>query len=335
MSGRSLGLATAVAFVVATAAPARAQEEPSLAPATQLAKDLMAKADEQLKAKKLETAADTYERLLDHLEKHKAEFTDFPENQRRAVRVHAWYNMACARSLAGQTDKALDAFAKAVDAGWFDWQHAEKDEDLAAVRNDPRFAEILDKLKGTAARDLRKLVGEALSKDPLFEFDFEVTTLEGKTLKLSDLKGKTVVVDVWGTWCPPCREEIPHFVALANRAKEKGEAVEFVGLCWERVEPSAEVTKAVKDFVADKKIPYPVGLLKEKDPILERIPNLQAFPTTLWIDAKGKVRGRVEGSLALEEIDAITTKLASENEDKKKPTEKKPGEPEKRADEPF
>src|SRR4051812_28783219 len=158
---RSLALVSLVS--IALVSTARAQDEPSLAPATQVASDLQAKADDLLlKQKKFDEAADTYEKLLDHIEKKKAELPDFPESQQRTVRVHALYNTACARALAGHPDKALEALGKAVEAGFFDWQLAEKDEDLASLRENPKFQEILSKLKGAPARDLDKLVKETV-----------------------------------------------------------------------------------------------------------------------------------------------------------------------------
>jgi thiol-disulfide isomerase/thioredoxin len=336
MNARRALVAVAVA-AVALAAPARAQDEAALSPATQTAADLQSRADDLLtKQKKFDEAAETYEKLLDHLDKKKNEFPDFPESQQKLVRVHAWYNLACARALGGHAEKALEAFEKAVGAGYYDWQWAEKDDDLASLRESPHFQELIQELKGTSSRDIEKLVRETVSAEPLFDFDFEVTTLDGKVVKLADLKGQTVIVDCFGTWCPPCREEIPHFVELANRAKAKGEPLTIVGLAWERADATPEVTKAVQAFATEKKINYAVAVLKQKDPILERIPNLQAFPTTLWIDAKGKVRGRIEGGLSLDELDAITRRVLDDGAEKKPAAPaKKPGEPEKRADEPF
>src|SRR2546421_318352 len=71
--------------------------------------------------------------------------------------------------------------------------------------------------KAQVEKDAKEAADEtkkALAGDPLFDFDLDVKTIDGKKIKLSELKGKVVIVDVWGTWCPPCRKEIPHFVKL-------------------------------------------------------------------------------------------------------------------------
>ena len=81
----------------------------------------------------------------------------------------------------------------------------------------------------------------------------ELKTIDGKTVKLSDYAGKVVVVNLWATWCGPCRYEIPHLINLADEYKGR---VEFIGLTNE--DPVDDLEK-VKDFVRDQKINYTVG----------------------------------------------------------------------------
>jgi len=57
-------------------------------------------------------------------------------------------------------------------------------------------------------------VAQSLAQFTPFEFDFDLTDVDGNRLSKADDAGKVLIVDVWGTWCPPCREELPHFVAL-------------------------------------------------------------------------------------------------------------------------
>jgi thiol-disulfide isomerase/thioredoxin len=79
-------------------------------------------------------------------------------------------------------------------------------------------------------------------------------TLDGQQRRLADYAGKVIVVNVWATWCGPCRVEIPHLVALAREFKGRG--VEVIGLTTE--DPARDAEK-VREFIKEFKIDYPVG----------------------------------------------------------------------------
>jgi thiol-disulfide isomerase/thioredoxin len=81
-----------------------------------------------------------------------------------------------------------------------------------------------------------------------------VRTLDGKLLQLSSHAGKVVVVDLWATWCAPCRKEIPHLVQLSKDYKDKG--VEVIGLTTE--DPATAADK-VRDFAKEFQIDYTLG----------------------------------------------------------------------------
>jgi thiol-disulfide isomerase/thioredoxin len=116
-------------------------------------------------------------------------------------------------------------------------------------------------------------------------------TLDDKTWSLSDQRGKVVVLNVWGSWCPPCRKEAPDLVAAA---KELGPSVRFIGLNTREL-----TTPAPRRFVAELGLTYPslfdpsgkllLGFGKQIRP--------SAIPTTLVIDKNGKVAARVLGEV--------------------------------------
>ena len=84
--------------------------------------------------------------------------------------------------------------------------------------------------------------------------DARIQTLEGDTFSLSDYSGKIVVLDVWATWCAPCREEVPHLVRLKEELGARG--VEVIGLS---VEDPTRAADAVRDFAREYRINYRLG----------------------------------------------------------------------------
>jgi len=108
--------------------------------------------------------------------------------------------------------------------------------------------------------------------------DFSVTTLDGETIKLSELKGKRVVLDFWATWCPPCVKEIPHFIKLRSEASE-GELI-IVGI-------SSEDAATLEPFVKKKGINYPIA---SADDLPAPYKDVSGIPTTFFIDRKGVIQ---------------------------------------------
>ncbi|MBI3723015.1 TlpA family protein disulfide reductase, partial [bacterium] len=149
-------------------------------------------------------------------------------------------------------------------------------------------------------------VAKALAEKPLFDYDFDLKTLDGKTLKLADLKGKVVIVDIWGTWCPPCRAEIPHFVKLYEKYREKG--LEIVGIACERTDDD-ETSKVVEKFAAEHGIKYPLALNEHGKAEKSVKPSFAGYPTTLFIDRDGKLRLKEIGYHPLEALEAYTKAL--------------------------
>jgi len=113
--------------------------------------------------------------------------------------------------------------------------------------------------------------------------------LDGQQIKLADYAGKVVVLDVWATWCGPCRVEIPHLIQLASEFKSKG--VEVIGMTTEDKSTDED---AVREFVKAFKIDYPIGWAN-RDLAMEVLQGRGAIPQTLVIGRDGKLRKHLIG----------------------------------------
>lgn len=109
--------------------------------------------------------------------------------------------------------------------------------------------------------------------------DFELHSLNGKPLRLSGLRGRTVVLNFWATWCAACRVETPWLVDLQERL---GGRLQVVGVSMD--EPG---TRGVAEFVRANRVPYPV-LLGGKA-IAPDYGGVRLLPQTFLIDRSGRV----------------------------------------------
>lgn len=109
--------------------------------------------------------------------------------------------------------------------------------------------------------------------------DFTLTDANGQSVKLSDYRGKVVLLDFWATWCGPCQIEIPWFMDFQKEYKSKG--LEVVGVSMDE-----DGWQAVKPYIAEKKINY--RILLGNDTVSELYGGLDALPTTFLIDRNGK-----------------------------------------------
>lgn len=118
--------------------------------------------------------------------------------------------------------------------------------------------------------------------------DFELKTLAGETVKLSDFKGKKVMLNFWATWCPPCKAEMP---AMEQLHKELGDEVVILAV---NIDPHLDV----KEFIDENGITFPIPL-DEKDEVNE-LYQILSIPTTYFIDSNGNIGNKYIGAMNLE-----------------------------------
>ena len=133
--------------------------------------------------------------------------------------------------------------------------------------------------------------------------DFRLQTLDGKTVRLSDLQGKVVLINFWATWCKPCREEMPEIVKEYTLYHDRG----FEVMSVDEQEDDGTVQKWVDAFGMQ----FPVAMDRTGEVGLTFRAGTQ-FPTSLWIDPQGIVTDIKYGPMNHQYIeDHITTLQAS------------------------
>jgi len=110
--------------------------------------------------------------------------------------------------------------------------------------------------------------------------DFALKSSDGKTVKLSDYKGKVVIIDFWATWCPPCRKGIPDLISIQNEYKKD---VVIVGISLD----GEKTLKDVPGFVKSYGINYPI--VYGDDKVVAAYGGIEGIPTAFIVDKKGNV----------------------------------------------
>jgi len=133
--------------------------------------------------------------------------------------------------------------------------------------------------------------------------DFTLTSTEGKPIKLSDYRGKVVVLDFWATWCPPCKAEIPDFIKLYS--KYKGDGFQMLGVSLDQ-----GGLNDVVPFIKDHGINYPIVLGTEE--VVSAYGGIRGIPTTFVIDKKGNVRDSFMGYRPASVFEDLVKQLLAE-----------------------
>lgn len=138
--------------------------------------------------------------------------------------------------------------------------------------------------------------------------DISGKTLDGTELNLASYRGKVLVINIWGSWCAPCRAEASGLeqVYKANAAK----GVEFVGIDTRDLQ-----TAAAKAFVKSHKLTYP-DLYDPDGELLLKFPkgslNVQAIPTTIILDREGRIAARAIQALTSDQLTKLLDPVVAE-----------------------
>jgi thiol-disulfide isomerase/thioredoxin len=152
--------------------------------------------------------------------------------------------------------------------------------------------------------DLPKAIRFARNPEPMPPF--LVPDVEGQFRSTAEWRGKVVIVNFWATWCPPCREEIPEMIDLANRYKDR---LQIIGIS----EDDDATPEEVREFARNEKINYPVVM--GSNGISSEYGGVPALPTSFIVNTDGRVVVKHVGLYPTEVYDREIRALLGEHVD--------------------
>ncbi|MGI9175785.1 MAG: TlpA disulfide reductase family protein [Rhodothermales bacterium] len=132
---------------------------------------------------------------------------------------------------------------------------------------------------------------------------FALPQLDSETLRLSDYRGRVVLLNFWATWCPPCRAEIPDLNQLQDELGPAG--LEVIGISLDE-----EGFEAVRPFAEEYEVTYP--LVVDDGTVAAQYGSMQGLPTTFVIDRRGRIVRRVIGLFPVEQMRPVLEDLLAQ-----------------------
>jgi thiol-disulfide isomerase/thioredoxin len=151
---------------------------------------------------------------------------------------------------------------------------------VAVLKTTGQLGNVASIAQSTVLKTGLMNAGDEADVEEDFDFNFTAYSLDGKLLTKDSLKNKVVFLNMWATWCGPCRAEMPTIQSLHDGIKNDN--IVFVMLAIDRVDPE----RKVKNYIAKSNYTFPVYILKGEPPVQMRVPTI---PTTFIISKEGKL----------------------------------------------
>jgi len=125
--------------------------------------------------------------------------------------------------------------------------------------------------------------------------DFTVRDMNGANVRLADYKGKVILVNFWATWCPPCKAEIPGFIALQDQYKDQGLVI--LGISGD------DDPETLRAFASEWKINYPMIVGRDEHELLDAYGPIYGYPISVIVGRDGAVCGKHIGPATKEQFE--------------------------------
>jgi len=227
----------------------------------------------------------------------------FPQESLKLL-AEPMMNRAFATAISKDAGATLAAMNSAFDAGFTNFERLSENRFVKALKSKEVNGLVKSKLLAHK-RELLKWARESVANFNSFDFKFDVADIDAGRIRNSDFEGRILVLDLWATWCQPCREAIPHFVKLDKTYRRAN--VDVVGISMDNPDDPRKSVKIVRKFIDKNDVEYAVAMGNRS--VMNQLAPEQKLPTVLFIDTQGKVRYIAEGPHSFLQLAAITNEL--------------------------
>lgn len=232
----------------------------------------------------------------------------YPKNALEAL-AKPLVDMAQGYAEAKKVDLAYQAIENAIKCGYGDYRSLAEEAWFKAIVDAETAKSWMTRFDVTYANAIEQWSQQVVREFQGASFEFTLGDIDGSTVTKRDYAGKVLVVDLWATWCPPCRKGIPDFIKLQKKYKS---GVAVLGISMDSPETPSSATENVSNFAQAQGINYDIALGDTS--VSSQLAGKMALPTTLFLDRDGRVRYVATGFHDYAKVQAITKVLLNESQ---------------------
>ncbi len=228
--------------------------------------------------------------------------------------------LATALAIANNMADAKVAMTEANQWGFAGYDKLVSSPLLERVQEKEQFVAHVEGLHQQYRKSLKAWSAKEIRDFQPFRFACHLEDVTGGTVSTNDFDGHILVIDLWATWCPPCRETLPNFQQLGREYHKSG--VRVLGISMDSPDDPASSINTVKAFLNENNFDFACGMGTAD--LKSTLPADLKLPTTLFVDRSGAVRYMATGSHDFDKMAAITEALLSEKQPVQAPAQRDP-----------
>ena len=232
----------------------------------------------------------------------------YPKNALEAL-AKPMVNMARGYAEQKKVELAFQSIENAIKCGYGDYRKLADEAWFKGVADANTAISWMAMFDASYANAVEQWSQQVVREFQGANFEFSLNDIEGSIVSKRDYTGRVLVVDLWATWCPPCRKGIPEFIELQKKFKN---GVAVLGISMDAPEAPSSTMETVSNFAQAQGINYDIALGDVS--VSSQLAGKMALPTTLFLDRDGRVRYIATGYHDYAKVEAITKVLLNESQ---------------------